>query len=217
MKPNDLLVIFLVLRFAQHLVERFLAFKNKQLFTRQDVQAHAQKALNISEDEMTKTIAYSLDKYKFGLVSSWIGIFISLGFIGLGGLGWAEGVTAGIEDPILRGILFMGFLGVLSSVSDLPFDLYHTFSLEERHGFNKQTVKGFVLDRVKGAVLGSILGGALLGAILFIMGHLSDWWFWAWIVIFSFNLVIAWIFPTVLAPLFNKFSPLPEGDPFRGR
>lgn len=213
MKPSDLLIVFILLRFCQHIAERLLAAKNKHYFMNSRHQSTAKSALGIDDIEMSKAVAYSLDKYKFSQVSSWVGILITLTFLGFGGLGWSEGLASHFtQHPILKGLVFIGILGVLSAISELPFDLYHTFKLEERHGFNKQTLSGFIKDRIKGTLVGVILGGALIGSILFIMESISNWWAWAWIIIFGFNLVIAWLFPTVLAPLFNKFSPLPEGE-----
>ena len=79
--------------------------------------------------------------------------------------------------------------------------------------FNKQTLKGFIFDRIKGVSLGAVLGGGILALILGIIELLpGTWWFWAWIALFSFNLVVTWLYPTFLAPLFNKFTPLEEGE-----
>ena len=213
MKAENLLIIFLVLRFSQHLAERWLAYKNKNYFTNPAFQKKAKTALQIDDAEMAKTVAYSLDKYKFSQISSWVSVFLSLGFIYFGGLGAAEALAGAITgSPIAKGLLFLGILVALSALVDLPFDYYHTFKLEERHGFNKQTLAGFIKDRLKGAILGSVLFGLIIGVILYLMENLDHWWVYAWLSMFGLQLVLAWLYPTFLAPLFNKFSPLPEGE-----
>ena len=96
---------------------------------------------------------------------------------------------------------------------DLPFSLYSTFRIEARHGFNRQTLRGFFLDLLKGVALAAALGAPLLAAILWIMKAGGPaWWLWAWAAVSGFSLFTAWIYPTLLAPLFNKFTPLPPGE-----
>ncbi|HEY7513756.1 MAG TPA: M48 family metallopeptidase, partial [Vicinamibacteria bacterium] len=101
----------------------------------------------------------------------------------------------------------------LSVLLDLPFSLYSTFRIEEKHGFNRQTVRGFFLDLLKGMALGAALGGPLLAAVLWIMRAAGEaWWLWAWAAVSGFSVFTAWIYPALLAPLFNRFTPLPPGD-----
>jgi len=114
---------------------------------------------------------------------------------------------------IAAGLAFFGIAGALSSLLELPFNLYQTFVIEERHGFNRQTLRGFALDLVKGVALAAALGGPVLAAILWIMERMGPtWWMWAWAVTTGFSLFAAWIYPSVLAPLFNKFTPLEDGE-----
>jgi STE24 endopeptidase len=95
----------------------------------------------------------------------------------------------------------------------LPFSLYSTFVIEEKHGFNRQTVRGFFLDQLKGLALGAALGTPILAAILAIMEKGGpSWWLWAWAAASAFSLFTAWIYPTLLAPLFIKYTPLPAGE-----
>jgi STE24 endopeptidase len=102
---------------------------------------------------------------------------------------------------------------VLTSLFELPFDLYDTFVIEERHGFNRQTPRGFAIDLAKGVALAVALGGPVLAAVLWIMERMGPtWWLWAWSVTTGFSVFAAWIYPAVLAPLFNKFTPLPDGE-----
>jgi STE24 endopeptidase len=145
-------------------------------------------------------------------------VLVGLAFITLGGLGVVEGGARALADglglgTIATGLAFFGILGVLSGILELPFDLYDTFVIEERHGFNRQTVGGFALDRVKGIGIALALGGPVVAAVLWIMERMGPtWWLWAWGVTTAFSLFTAWIYPAVLAPLFNTFTPLSDGE-----
>ena len=191
---------------------------NFRFYSDKERQSAAAKVLGISEQDMEKTFEYSKDKNRFSAINGWVSIFVTLGFIGLGGLGlfetWAIELSALISGgQIINGLVFFALLGLGSSIMSLPFDYYHTFVLEEKHGFNRQTLSGFIGDRIKGLVLICILGGGLLALILYIMEKAgSNWWVFAWITVFGFSLLTAWLYPTVLAPLFNKFSAVEEGD-----
>ncbi|MBF0440787.1 MAG: M48 family metallopeptidase [Oligoflexales bacterium] len=212
-----ILVLFLVLRIVQHLAERWLSLLNRRYYEDERRRTEAGRILGISLDDMEKTLAYSKDKSVFSSVNSWIDVIITVVFIGVGGLGYFESLAKTIVsliggNAILTGLAFFALISVASSIIDLPFDIYYTFVLEQKHGFNKQTVKGFVTDMVKGLFLGTILGGALLYIVLWIMESKGPWWIYAWIAVFGFSLMTMWIYPTLLAPLFNKFTPLEEGE-----
>lgn len=213
---TTVLFIFLALRFIQHLAERSLSSANRKYYLDESRQQHAAAVLKIGDEDLKKTLAYSEDKYRFANMSSWVSVAVTLAFIGLGGLGLCEQLVMQVlpeGGPILTGLGFFFSLGLLSMAFGLPFDFYRVFVIEQKHGFNRQTKKGFVIDRIKGLVLGVILGGLLLAAILWIMGHMGEnWWIYAWVAMSSFSILTAWIYPTFLAPLFNKFTQLKEGD-----
>lgn len=211
---STLLLVFIVLRVTQQLAESSLALINYRYVREPAHQSEAQKVLGISRGDMEKTLAYSHDRYRFGQISSWAQLAMTLLFIVVGGLGWLERLALETSGgrPILTGLIFFAVLGLLSMISNIPFSYYNTFVIEERHGFNRQTLKGFWLDQVKGLLLGGILGGLILGALLFVMEKAGNAWWWiAWLLVFGFSLLTAWIYPSLLAPLFNKFSPLEEG------
>lgn len=114
-----------------------------------------------------------------------------------------------ISSELGRGILFFAFLGLALSVLDLPFDLYRTFVIEQRFGFNKMTPALFVKDFFVGLLVSAALGLPFLALLLLLMGAAGDnWWVYAWIAGVGFWLFVQFISPTVIAPLFNKFSPL---------
>jgi STE24 endopeptidase len=213
---NALLPLFLLLRAGQQAVEHGLAALNRRYTLDPDRGAEAARRLRIGGEEMAAALAYARDRYLFGVVRGWIEVAVTLAFLAVGGLGWMEkGALAlgGRFGPIGVGLAFFALLGGAGGLLNLPFALYHTFRIEERHGFNRQTWGGFFLDRLKGLALALALGGPLLGILLAIMEKAGPaWWLYGWLAVSGFSVLTAWIYPTLLAPLFNRFSPLPEGE-----
>lgn len=114
---------------------------------------------------------------------------------------------------IAHGLAFIAGLVVLSSVVDLPFSLYRTFVIEERFGFNKMTLRLFLIDLAKGTLLGAAIGLPVLAAVLWLMERMgSFWWLHVWLFWLGFNLLALLVYPTVIAPLFNKFTPLADAS-----
>ena len=213
-----LLVLFLLLRLVQQGAETALARLNRRHALDPSRLAGAGRALGIGEEEMAKAVAYSGDRHRFGLLYGWVEVTVALVFLVAGSLGWVEAAARQLAGAlglgtIATGLAFFAILGVLGALLELPFDLYATFRIEEKHGFNRQTLGGFFLDRLKGTAIAVVLGGPVLAAILWLMERMGpSWWLWAWGATTAFSLFAAWIYPTVLAPLFNKFTPLPDGE-----
>jgi STE24 endopeptidase len=114
---------------------------------------------------------------------------------------------------ILRGVMFVAILSVIMSAIELPFDLYRTFGIESRFGFNKMTLRMFFGDLAKHAAVGAALGLPLLFAVLWLMAEMGElWWLYVWLVALAFMLFVQFIAPSVIAPLFNKFAPMQEGE-----
>lgn len=219
MQSQTILSIFVILKVLQQLLEHGLLSLNREYYENTERRREAQSILGIDDTSMNKTLAYSRDKYRFNLISSWTNLIIFLAFLIVGGLGWIESwsymlaASLGLSSQISIGLIFFAILGLLSTVTSLPFQWYATFHLEQKHGFNRQTPKGFWMDLIKSLLIGAIMGGLLLALILWIMiasGGL--WWLYAWIAICAFSLLTAWLYPSVLAPLFNKFNPVGEGE-----
>jgi STE24 endopeptidase len=212
---DTLLLAYVVLRLLELLAETALDVVNRRYATDPARLAAAGQELGVGADDLAKTVAYSGDRYRLSLVEGWVETLVSLAFVAAGGLGvvevWARAAAGG--GPVATGLAFFAILGVLGALFDLPFSLYSTFVVEERHGFNRETLAGFVLDRLKGAALAVALGGPLLAALLWVMDRRGpSWWLWAWALVTAFNVFAAWIYPTLLAPLFNRFTPLPDGE-----
>ena len=217
-EPIMTLRIFLMLRLTQHVVETWLARANRSWWSDKTRQDDAAEILGISAADMQKTVAYSGDRYNLARISASVGIMATFLFLGFGGLGWVEDTARMTNDfieggVIIEGLLFIGILTILSQLLSLPFAVYSTFVIEERYGYNKQTAVGFASDLLKGLALGMILGVVILSVILWIMESMgASWWIYAWAALTVFSLMTAWIYPSILAPLFNKFTPLEEGE-----
>jgi STE24 endopeptidase len=161
---------------------------------------------------------YTRTRTVFGIVESTFSIIITLLFWFAGGFNFLNVLIRGLGfNMILTGLFYIGVLVVLRGTLSLPFNIYSTFVIEERYGFNKTTPKTFILDILKGLLLGILLGTPLLAGILaFFMYAGAFAWLYCWLVATIFILFVQFIAPTWIMPIFNKFTPLPEGD-LRGR
>jgi STE24 endopeptidase len=155
---------------------------------------------------------YTTARVRLGLLDVIVGALLVLALT-LGGLLQAmhDGWTALGLGGVAHGLAFIAGLAVLSSLLDLPFSLWRTFVIEERFGFNKMTLRLFLIDLAKGALLGAAIGLPLLAAVLWLMAKMGEaWWLYVWLVWLGFNLLALAIYPTLIAPLFNKFTPLAD-------
>ena len=162
-----------------------------------------------------KAADYTMAKLRFGIVSEAFGSAVLIAWTLLGGLAWLNGVVYDFALPRWGGmayqLLLIGAFVFIGGLLDLPFDLYRTFRLEERFGFNKTTPALYVGDLVKSTLLGIAIGGPLLAVVLWIMQATgAHWWIWAWVALSGFQLLAMVIYPILIAPLFNKFEPLSD-------
>jgi STE24 endopeptidase len=159
-----------------------------------------------------KAADYTVAKARLGILELAFGAAVLLGWTLLGGLDLLNQALlvwlgAGLTQQLALLVSFM----LIGGVIDLPFSLYGTFVLEEKFGFNKMTCKLWLMDAIKGAVIGALIGLPIAALILWLMGAAGDlWWLWAWCVWMGFNLLLLLIYPTFIAPLFNKFEPLED-------
>lgn len=159
-----------------------------------------------------KAADYTIAKTRFGLASLvWNGLLL-VGFTLFGGLQLLSGLVLHWVGPgMLHQLGLVLAFAVVSGALDLPFDWYRQFVIEERFGFNKMSVKLWVADMVKGALLGAVIGLPLLWIILTLMAKTGAlWWLWAWVVWVVFQLALTALAPTLILPLFNKFTPLAD-------
>lgn len=168
---------------------------------------------NISLDAHQKAADYTTAKTKLVIGESIVQALLLFTFTLGGGLQYIDYVWRDLmpEQEMLRGALVILSALMVSSAIDLPFDYYKTFVIDTHFGFNKMTRKMFVIDAVKQGILGLVLGAPILFAALWLMqGAGQYWWLYLWAVWSVFNLLVLAIYPTFIAPLFNKFSPLQD-------
>ena len=167
----------------------------------------------IDEATYRRSIDYTLAKSRFGDIANLFdaGLLIALLFSGV--LPWAfERFSVSLGTSILAMAGFLFVTGIALSIPGLPFAWYAQFKLEERFGFNTTTTRTWVLDRVKGFLLAGLLGYPLLALVLKLVEWTgTNWWLWSAAVVIAFQLLLLLIAPVIIMPLFNKFTPLPEG------
>jgi len=167
-----------------------------------------------AEADYAKSQNYTRAKTNFGLVSASFDLAVLLIFWLGGGFNRLDLLIRNFNfGPVPSGLVYLGALLLAKTVVSIPFSCYSTFVLEERYGFNRTTPRTFILDLAKGILLSVVFGGPLLGALLFFF----DWagpnaWLYAWCVTTAFIVILQFIAPTWIMPLFNKFTPLADGE-----
>ncbi len=211
MTPQLLFNILIVITIAGFVFDQWISFLNTT--TRSNKLPEALKGF-YDEETYSKQQDYESVNYRFGLISDGFSFVVILLMLFLGGFAWVNTfVTAFTDSAILQAIMFFGLLVFASDLLSTPLDVYHTFVIEERFGFNKTTPATYVLDKLKGWLLGAVIGGGILSLIIFIYEKSGSWfWVLAWISISIFTLFISYFYTTLLVPVFNKLTPLPAGE-----
>ncbi|HBL75230.1 MAG: peptidase M48 [Bacteroidetes bacterium GWF2_42_66] len=166
------------------------------------------------EEKYRKQQAYEKTNHRFSMLTgSFSFVLIMLMFL-FYGFAWVDQMAHGISgNPIVVALVFFGILMLASDLLNTPFSIYDVFSIEERFGFNKMTPKTFVLDKLKGWLLGALIGGGILALVVFIYLRTTDlFWVYVWLVISGFSIFMAMFYSNLIVPLFNKQTPLEEGD-----
>ena len=166
------------------------------------------------EDKYLKAKNYSKEKGKVSLISSTLSTLITLLFLVFGGYGWLDNLISLYYDiPFLKSGIFFLVLFILSDFISIPFSCYNTFVIEEKYGFNKTTVKTFVLDKIKGYLLTLIIGGVLLFGAIYIVSLLENgFWVWLWLSLSFILLLVNMFYADLIVPIFNKLTPLENGS-----
>ena len=166
------------------------------------------------EDKYLKAKNYSKEKGKVSLISSTLSTLITLLFLVFEGYGWLDNFISLYYDiPFLKSGIFFLVLFILSDFISIPFSCYNTFVIEEKYGFNKTTVKTFVLDKIKGYLLTLIIGGILLFGVIYIVSLLENsFWFWLWLSLSFIMLLVNMFYADLIVPIFNKLTPLEAGS-----
>lgn len=167
---------------------------------------------NIDLPDHQKAADYTSAKTRFGMLSILFDSALLVAFTLLGGIQAIDTIAdSWLSAPIAKGLATIVAVLLITSILETPFNLYRTFVIEARYGFNKTTVLLYLTDALKGLLLGAALGLPLLYGVLWLMERMGEyWWLYVWVLWISFNLLILFIYPTYIAPIFNKFTPLQD-------
>jgi STE24 endopeptidase len=166
----------------------------------------------MDQEKLDKARSYLSTNARFGLIQSTFSLTVLLVFWFTGGFPFLDNLARSLSgNEILAGLIFLGSLFVAQNLISLPFDWHETFVIEEKFGFNKSTLKTFIADRIKGLALAAVLGLPLAAGILWIFNEVPNAWLWAWAFVTAFQLILTYLAPSLILPLFNKFTPMPDG------
>jgi STE24 endopeptidase len=167
----------------------------------------------MDQEKLDKARAYLSANSRFDILRASVSLAILLAFWWLGGFPFLDSLARSLsENVILVGLIFLGTLFLAQNLISLPFDWYETFVIEEKFGFNKSTPATFVADHLKGLALAALLGLPLVAGILWIFQEVPNAWLWAWAFVTAFQLILTYLAPSLILPLFNKFTPMPDGE-----
>jgi len=203
-----LIVAILVFDFVFGLWLDYLNYKHRTAKIPEELQG-------IYDDEQyRKQQEYKKVNTRFGFVTGSFSFVVMMVFLLAGGFSWLDGIVRGItEHPIMMALLFFGIIILASDILGTPFSIYRTFVIEERFGFNKTTPRTFILDKLKGWILGAVIGGGLLALIIWIYLKFPEmFWVYAWLAITAFSIFMTLFYSSLIVPLFNKQTPLEEGE-----
>lgn len=211
MTPTTLFYIIIGILILDFIVDKILDHLNSKHYD-DEIPNELQDVYN--EDEYKKSQAYKKTNYKFSLLNSSFSILITLLFFLLGGFEYVDNLARGFSDhPIIIALIFFGIIIIGSDILSTPFSYYHTFVIEEKFGFNKTTKKLFVLDKIKGVLMSAVLGGSILALIIwFYQLTGKNFWIYAWGTVAIFTIFMNMFYSKLIVPLFNKQTPLEEGD-----
>ncbi len=211
---NTFTIIFLFALILSYGLQFWLSARQKSY-----VSSHRDQVPQAFQDKVPlaahqKAADYTIEKNKLGDIDSGVGmLFLLLLTLG-GGISLVFDFWSTFElSGMLSSLLAVASIFLLMTVVEIPFSLYQTFVIEDKYGFNKNTLPQFAKDQLISMGLTLGIGLPVLALILWVMDSVGNlWWLYAWAIILSFSLLMSWLFPTVIAPLFNKFTPMQEGS-----
>lgn len=207
---NALTVILVITLFLFWNLELVASLLNLRCFPQQ---VPAELSQLLDSDKLDRAREYELANTRLDLLQSLTMLMVMLTFWLGGGFEWLDELVRRItEAPIGWGLAYISALVLAQSTLRLPFTAWHTFGIEERFGFNRSSVATFIVDRFKGLLLGAVIGLPLLAAVLWIFHSVGHAWLWAWLVFTVIQLLLAWLAPSLILPLFNKFTPMEDEE-----
>jgi len=215
---NNFTILFACCVFISFFVQYWLASRHIRHIQQHQDKVPSAFSQTITLDAHKKAAQYTLCKTRFGLFELIIGTLLLFAWTIGGGLELIDNFVRDLNlGQIWNGVIFILGTSILMAIIDLPSDLYQTFKIEQRFGFNRMTIKLFLSDSAKQLFISLLFGLPLLWVVLWLMDNAGSlWWLYTWAVWMGFSLFMMWLYPAVIAPLFNKFSPL-EDDQLRIR
>ena len=208
---NSIYYIILVIIVLDFIFERYLDYLNSKSLS---AELPDELVGIYDKEQYARSQDYEKVKSRFALVTSALSFTVIILMFAFGGFGWLDSfLRQWITSPVWLALLFFGIIGLASDILTLPFGWYSTFVIEERFGFNKTTVKTFILDHVKSLLLAAIIGGGLLALVVWIYEQTQGmFWIYTLIVITTFSLFMTMFYSSLIVPLFNKQKPLQDGE-----
>jgi STE24 endopeptidase len=213
MDPAFVSLVFVAALLASLLLQVWLATRQMRHVAAHRDAVPAAFAGTVTPAAHRKAADYTLAKSRFGLLRAVFGAAVLLGWTLLGGLDTLNALVLGTVLPgwgaMAYQLALLAAFSLVSGLIDLPFEWYGTFRIEQRFGFNRMDLRMWLVDLIKGLAVGVAVGLPLAAVVLWLMGAAGSlWWIWAWAAWMAFNLVLLVLYPTVIAPIFNKFEPL---------
>jgi STE24 endopeptidase len=211
MSSEIVLIIFLIIIIAGFSVDQILDYLNFKYLKKE---LHPLLQGIYDEEKYKKQQNYKQENYRIGLLGSIFSLVIMMLMLLAGGFRWIDNIAFSIsEHYILYSLIFFGIIGLGMDIISTPFDIYDTFVIEKKYGFNRTSIKTYILDKFKSWMIGAIIGGGLLSLIIYIY-NLTPEYFWllAWAVITVFTVFMNMFYSTLIVPLFNKQKPLEDGE-----
>lgn len=211
MNPETILYIILGISLISYLFDQALDYLNLKAL-KPEIPPEIQDFYETVKYQ--KSLAYQKEQSRFSFLSSAFSFALSFGMLLLGGFGWIDSwLRPIIENQIVLALAFFGVIMIVSDIISIPFQWYSTFVIEEKYGFNKTTVKTFIVDKLKGYVLGAVIGGALVSVLIYLVNSIGpDFWIWFGLIAATFILFVNMFYTSLLLPLFNKLTPLGDGE-----
>jgi STE24 endopeptidase len=205
-------LVFCALLVAGLITRTVLASRQIRHVARHRAAVPAAFAQTITPEAHRKAADYTITKARFGLLETALEAALLLGWTLLGGLDWLnQTLLAALGGGMVQQLTLLAAFAMIGGLVGLPLAWWSTFRIEERFGFNKMTLSLWLGDLVKGALVGALVGLPIAALVLWLMGAAgASWWVWAWGVWMVFNLLALVLYPTLIAPLFNKFEPLQD-------
>ena len=203
-----LVLAILVFDFLLEKIVDFINFKHVKINLPDEVKDIYDK------EKYQKQQKYEKANYKFKLLSGIFSFILILSMLLFDGFAFLDNFVSLISTNIIvQALLFFGILFFASDILNIPFDIYDTFVIEQKFGFNTMSIKTFVLDKIKGWLLGIILGGGLLTLIVWLISSFPNtFWIYAWLVVAFISIFMAMFYSSLIVPLFNKQTPLEDGE-----